>query len=138
MLSIDGTALIVFLFVWILVLALYKIFFKPLKKVMDKRESEIGENIAATRRTLSANEENLKKIEESLREARTASARIKESLELEALKEKSRILSELSAEHRDRLDKAREELAGQIERLKKDLDKEAARLADKIEEKLLH
>ena len=138
MLSIDGTALIVFLLVWILVLALYRIFFKPLKKVMDNRESEIQENKKATRKTLETYEENLRKVEESLREARTASARIKENLELEALKEKSRILAELSAEHRDRLDKAREELAGQIDKLKKELDEEAARLADKIEEKLLH
>jgi len=138
MLSIDGTALIVFLLVWILVLALYRIFFKPLKKVMDNRESEIQENKKATRKTLETYEENLRKVEESLREARTASARIRENLELEALKEKSRILAELSAEHRDRLDKAREELAGQIDKLKKELDEEAARLADKIEEKLLH
>ena len=35
MLDIDATVLVTFILVWILVLVLTRVFFKPLKKVMD-------------------------------------------------------------------------------------------------------
>jgi len=137
MLEIDATFLIVFLLVWILVLALSKIFFKPVSRILKERDERIRKDQAATRETLDTYEKNILRIEERLKEARTEAEALRQKLEADAARDKSRLIQDLSAEYRDQIDRAKAELDAQVDRLKKDLDREADRLAQEVEKRVL-
>ncbi|HOI45092.1 MAG TPA: hypothetical protein PLX50_05735 [Candidatus Aminicenantes bacterium] len=138
MLDIDATFLIVVILVWILVLALSRLFFKPVGRIMRERDERIRKDRAATQETLDTYEKNLERIEERLKEAKAAADALRQTLEAEAVQDKSRLLRDLSAEYRQQIDKAKEELNAQVDRLKKDLDREAERLAQDVEKRLLN
>lgn len=138
MLSIDLTFAVIFLLVWVLVLILSRVFFKPVGRMMEERGSRSRENKEAARKALDALTQDLRKIEESLKEAKAASDKIRESLEIEALKERTRLLSDLHAESRRQVEKAREEINGEIGRLKSELAGEVERLSGEVERKVLN
>ncbi|MDD8014080.1 MAG: hypothetical protein PHX45_00190 [Acidobacteriota bacterium] len=138
MLDIDATFLIVVILVWILVLALSRLFFKPVGRIMRERDERIRKDRAATQETLDTYEKNLERIEERLKEAKAAADTLRQTLEAEAVQDKSRLLRDLGAEYRQQIDKAKEELNAQVDRLKKDLDREAERLAQDVEKRLLN
>jgi len=137
MLSINATALVVFAVVWILVLVLTRIFFKPILRILDERSKRIAKDKAAADEALKAYEEDLRRIEEGLKEARAAAAAIRTAAETEALKEKSRLVREVQAEGRAEVEKAKEELVREIETLKKELDARTAEIAETIEKRIL-
>ncbi|TRZ86124.1 hypothetical protein D4R89_11580 [bacterium] len=138
MLSIDLTFAVIFLLVWVLVLILSRVFFKPVGRMMEERGSRSRENKEAARKALDALTQDLRKIEESLKEAKAASDKIRESLEIEALKERTRLLSDLHAESRRQVEKAREEITEEIGRLKSELAGEVERLSGEVERKVLN
>lgn len=138
MLSIDLTFAVIFLLVWVLVLILSRVFFKPVGRMMEERGSRSRENKEAARKALDALTQDLRKIEESLKEAKAASDKIRESLEIEALKERTRLLSDLHAESRRQVEKAREEITEEIGRLKSELAGEIERLSGEVERKVLN
>jgi len=138
MLSIDLTFAVIFLLVWVLVLILSRVFFKPVGRMMEERGSRSRENKEAARKALDALTQDLRKIEESLKEAKAASDKIRESFEIEALKERTRLLSDLHAESRRQVEKAREEITEEIGRLKSELAGEVERLSGEVERKVLN
>ncbi len=138
MLDINVTVLIVFALVWILVLILSRVFFKPLSRLRREREARLAGDREETRRTLETYEKEVRAVEESLAAARAEAARLKEEAEGEALKEKARLLQEVADERRAQVEKAREELAVEVERLKKELDAKTAELAGELERKVLN
>ena len=138
MLSIDLTFAVIFLLVWVLVLILSRVFFKPVGRMMEERRSRSRENKEAARKALDALTQDLRKIEESLKEAKAASDKMRESLEIEALKERTRLLSDLHAESRRQVEKAREEITEEIGRLKSELAGEVERLSGEVERKVLN
>jgi F-type H+-transporting ATPase subunit b len=138
MLSIDLTFAVIFLLVWVLVLILSRVFFKPVGRMMEERGSRSRENKEAARKALDALTQDLRKIEESLKEAKATSDKIRESLEIEALKERTRLLSDLHAESRGQVEKAREEITEEIGRLKSELAGEVERLSGEVERKVLN
>jgi F-type H+-transporting ATPase subunit b len=138
MLSIDLTFAVIFLLVWVFVLILSRVFFKPVGRMMEERGSRSRENKEAARKALDAYAQGLRKIEEDLKEAKAASDKIQEALETEALRERSRLLSDLHAESRKQVEKAREEINGEIDRLKSELAGEVERLAGEVERKVLN
>ncbi len=137
MLSINATALVVFAVVWILVLVLTRIFFKPILRILDERSKRISKDKAAANEALKAYENDLRRIEEGLKEARAAADAIRASAEAEALKEKSRLVREVQAEGRAEVEKAKEELLREMEKLKKELDARTAEIAETIEKRIL-
>ncbi len=137
MLSIDATVIVVFALVWILVVILSRIFFKPILKVLDERASRIARDKAAASESLEAYERDLRRVEEGLKEARAAAEAIRSAAESEALKEKSRLVREVQAEGRAEVQKAKAELLREVDNLKKELDKETAEIAGSIERKIL-
>ena len=137
MLSINATALIVFAIVWILVLILTRIFFKPILRVLDERAARIARDKAAEDGARNASEAHLKRIEEGLKEARAAAEAIRNTAETEALKDKSRLVREVQAEGRAEVEKAKAELVREIETLKKELDQRTAEIAESIEKRIL-
>jgi F-type H+-transporting ATPase subunit b len=137
MLSINATAIVVFAVVWILVLVLTRIFFKPVLRILDERAGRIARDKAAASESQGATEKDLRRIEEGLKEARAAADAIRSSAETEALKEKSRLVREVQAEGRAEIEKAKTELLRELESLKKDLDKHTEEIAETIEKKVL-
>ena len=137
MLSINVTALIVFAVVWVLVLVLTRIFFKPILRILDERAGRIAKDEAAASASRESYEADLRRVEEGLKEARAAAEAIRSSAETEALKEKSRLVREVQAEGRAEVEKAKEELLREMEALKKELDKRTAEIAETIEKRVL-
>jgi len=137
MLSINATAIVVFAVVWVLVLVLTRIFFKPILRVLDERAARIARDKAAASGSRESYESDLLRIEEGLKEARAAADAIRSEAETEALKEKSRLVREVQAEGRAEVEKAKEELLREMDVLKKDLEKRTAEIAESIEKKVL-
>ncbi|MGZ5514369.1 MAG: ATP synthase F0 subunit B [Candidatus Aminicenantales bacterium] len=137
MLKIDATALVVFAIVWILVLVLTRIFFKPILRILDERAARIARDKAAEDGARSASESDLKRVEDGLKEARAAAEAIRNTAETEALKDKSRLVREVQAEGRAEVAKAKAELRREMEALKKDLDKHTEEIAATIEKRIL-
>jgi F-type H+-transporting ATPase subunit b len=137
MLSINATALVVFAVVWILVLVLTRIFFKPMLRILDERADRIAKDKAAAERARKSTADDLKRIEEGLKEARAAAEAARSAAESEALKEKSQLVREVQTEGRAEVEKAKAELAREIAALKKDLDKRTEEIAVDIEKRIL-
>lgn len=134
----DATVLVTFALVWILVIVLSRVFFKPVGRILGERASRLDKAKEETDKMLAAYEQDLKRIEENLKEARAAAVGIREQAELEALKEKSRLLQEVQAECRAQVEKAKAELAQRVSELKKDLDARSGELSKEIERRVMN
>lgn len=137
MININTNFIFVFLILWILVFALSKLFFNPLRKIMKERSDKIQGNRKSFQKSMEAFEQTASEIEERVKSAEAQSLKVKERFEQEALKEKERMIAEISAEYRAQVDKAKKQIESQTESLKKGLSLEAERLAKRIERKLL-
>ena len=137
MLSINATVLVVFTVVWILVIVLTRIFFKPVLRILDERAGRIAKDKAAADAARKSYEADLKRIEDGLKEARAAAEAIRNTAETEALKDKSRLVREVQAEGRAEVEKAKAELLREMETLKKELDKRTEEIAETIEKRIL-
>ncbi len=137
MLSVDLSALIVFLLVWTLVIILSKVFFKPLRRVMKARETRLEGDREGSRRASAAVDENVKKIEDALKAAAARASALKGEIELDALKEKGRLIAQINEENRSQVEEAKKQLDEQVRSLKRELEAQTAGLSRKIEEKLL-
>jgi F-type H+-transporting ATPase subunit b len=137
MLQIDATVLVVFAIVWILVIILSRIFFKPVLRILDERAARIARDKAGAGGALKAYEEDLKRIEDGLKEARAAAEALRSTAETDALRDKSRLVREVQAEGRAEVERAKAELLAEMETLKKELDKRAGEIAETIEKRIL-
>jgi F-type H+-transporting ATPase subunit b len=138
MLSIDATILVTFALVWILVIVLSRVFFKPVSRVLGERAARLEKAKAETEKALAATEQDIKRIEDSLKEARAAAAGVREKAELEALKEKARIVQEIQQACRVQVDEAKGELDERVAKLKRELDAATAGLSEEIERRILN
>jgi F0F1-type ATP synthase membrane subunit b/b' len=138
MLSIDVSLIVIFVIVWILVGVLSKVYYNPVRRIMSKRDTEIERNKRATQEALDKTEIALQKIEEDMKSAKAAARSIREKLEKDALKEKERMLQEISQEYRSQVEKAKKELLEHTKSLKKELEPQSVQLAERIEKKILH
>ncbi|MGB9006924.1 MAG: ATP synthase F0 subunit B [Candidatus Aminicenantales bacterium] len=137
MLSIDSSALFVFLIVWVLVFILTKVFFNPVRKVRDERERRVRRGLDESRRSQEEYEQSREKINRAVREAKLQAEQVRERLTAEASREKSRMVAEMNAEYRRRVEAAKSEVAAQVGALIKDADFRADDLAERIERRLL-
>jgi len=133
----NALAIVIFLIVWILVLVLTRVFFKPVLRILDERSERIAREKAAAAAALGSYESDLRRVEEGLKEARAAADAIRSTAETEALKEKSRLVREVQAEGRAEIEKAKQELLREMEMLKKELDARTAEIAESIEKRIL-
>ena len=137
MLSLDANLVIVFAVVWILVFVLSKLFFNPVRRVRDQRESGIKADRQARQQALDSHEKSLAEIEASLKDAKAAAESARSLLEQEALREKNKLLAEVSAECRRQVEQARADLERVTRELQGGLERDASNLAERIEKKLL-
>ena len=137
MLEIESSIFVIILLIWLLHFVLTKVFFNPVRKVIEKRESQLRENKASGDRALEESEQRIKEIDESLRAARTSAHQVRNKFEKEALNEKNRLVEEIHQETRKQVEKAQKRLEKQIKDSKKKLASEAETLAERIEQKIL-
>lgn len=138
MLSLDGNVIVVFLIVWVLLFALTKLFFNPVRRIRDAREKAIRENKEAFEKAIGSYEESARQVDQALKEARSAAENVRVSLEADALKEKTRLIGDINAECRSQVDRAKADLDKSVRELKDRLESEAAGLAEQIEKKFLN
>jgi F0F1-type ATP synthase membrane subunit b/b' len=137
MLEINATFLVTFAVVWILVLILGRAFFRPYQRLRADRDGRISADRRASQLASEQNQRRLHEVEQSVKAARAAAFRIREDLEAEALKEKTRLLNEVGAAGKAEVEAARAELARELGGLQEDLRTRAAGLAEAIEKRLL-
>jgi len=137
MLSIDISFLVVFALIWILLAVLTKLFFNPLRKVVEKRNSNIDQDREAGETAALEYNQAIQKIEEDMKAARASARKTREELTRHAQKEKEKMLAEISSECRTSILEARNDVAKQLDGLKKELESMSTDLAEKIEKKLL-
>jgi F-type H+-transporting ATPase subunit b len=138
MLSIDATFLVTFFIIWVLVFVLTRILWKPMLKAVNDRESKIQGDRAAAKNYIEACEKSLQDIEATIKSTKVAAEKTREALEVEALKEKVRLLAEVSAVSKDEIEKATAKLNEELVQLKRELQAEGERLAGQIEQRLLN
>lgn len=138
MLQIDLTFVAVFVLVWILIMVLGRVFFKPYLNMREKRRKILEDNARAYKQAMKEYEDHLNRIEISLKEARQESQQIRERVISEAINEKSRLVAEIQTEVKEQISTARNELAQQTEKLKEELGQKIEKLARQLEEKILH
>jgi len=137
MIDIDASFIAIFIIVWIMVFVLSRVFFNPLRKIMEEREAKVKGRQEAFQESTEIYEKTVCEIEERLKSARILSEQTKDNLKHEALKEKERMLEEISTEYRSQVEKAQEKLEKQTTSLRRELGAEATLLAERIEQKLL-
>jgi F-type H+-transporting ATPase subunit b len=137
MLQIDASLLVTFFTIWILVFVLSKIFWKPMARTTGERDALLASDREASRRGGEAYEKSLQDVAAAMKAARAAADKAREDVEAKALGEKSRLLVDIGAASKDRLEKARAEVRDEIGRLRAELAGEAERLAGDIEKRLL-
>jgi F0F1-type ATP synthase membrane subunit b/b' len=137
MLEINGTLLVTFVIVWILVIVLTRVFFRPLQKVRGDRAAKLFDDREASRRALDENARDLQDVDNALKAARAQGALIRDELEAEAFKEKSSLLAEVGQAAKIEIEKARDDMNRELDGLKAELASRAAGLALQIERRLL-
>lgn len=137
MIEIDASFIAIFIIVWILVFVLSRVFFNPLRKIMEEREDKVKGRQESFRESTEVYEKTVNEIEERLKSAKILSEQTKDNLKHEALKERERMLEDISTEYRSQVEKAQEKLEKQTTSLRRELGAEAELLAERIEQKLL-
>jgi F-type H+-transporting ATPase subunit b len=138
MLSIDISVIVIFAIVWILVLVLTKVYFKPVGRVMKEREDRLQQDRGSAQEALEKYDSILEKIEEDMMTAKSKTREIREKFNREAQREKEKIIEEVSLECRAQVDRARKELEERVDQLKKELEPSNQELAEKIAKRLLN
>ena len=137
MIDINASFIAIFIIVWVLVFVLSRVFFNPLRKIIEEREAKVKGRQDAFQESTEVYEKTVYEIEERLKSARILSEQTKDNLKHEALKERERMLEDISTEYRSQVEKAQEKLEKQTKSLRRELGAEAELLAERIEQKIL-
>ena len=138
MISVDASFIAVSFIVWALVLLLTKVFFNPMRKILEERRVRIKTNHQEAEQNIKKFEEIALQIDEKLKAARAKSKALSEKLEREAWEEKQRILDEMNKICQSQVEAAKVKLKKQVENIKKQLEAKSKDLALKVEKKLLN
>lgn len=121
MLNLDSSLFIIVVLVWLLLMVLDKLYFKPVGAVIDKRETKIESETAQIESMSNEIEEKTRNIETVLKDAKKESAKIKEEL----IKKGEEVREKIAADARKR---SKEHFLSKM----KDLDIEIAEAEKKL------
>ena len=138
MLDIDISLFVIFAIVWLLLLVLKKIFFKPLLEVREKREALIKKNKTAAAKSQDSYEQVLADIEEQIKKTRMEAQAARNALEKDALKKKEEIIADVSKESKKQVEKSKADLEKQMKKLYREMEDKSESLAKNIEKRLMH
>ena len=138
MIEINFSILLVQIITFLAALfVIWKISWGPLTKMMEKRTRDIKNDIETAKAERLAAEELRKSYETQIKESKVEARRIiSEAMETGNV-ERNKIVETANAESKNIVLNAKHELAGEKERLKKELQQDVTELAVKISEKLI-
>ncbi|MEP7337190.1 MAG: ATP synthase F0 subunit B [Acidobacteriota bacterium] len=137
-LSIDGSFLVVFISIFLLIFILNRTLFKPINQVLDERERLGAGRMSEARQLLAKYDERLTRYEQQLQAARGEAYQHMEAQRREALTVRQQVLAQVKAETAAQIAAAREDIAKQTESAKQNLEGEARAMASVISSQILH
>lgn len=137
-LSIDGSFLVVFISIFVLIFILNRTLFKPINQVLDEREHLGAGRMSEAKQLLAKYEERLTRYEQQLQAARGEAYQYMEAQRREAQAARLQVLAQVKAETASQVAAARDEIARQTNAAKQNLEGEARAMASVISSQILH
>lgn len=137
-LSIDGSFLVVFISIFLLIFILNHTLFKPINRVLDEREHLGAGRMLEAKQLLAKYEERLNGYEQRLQAARGEAYQHMEAQRREAQAARQEILARVKADTASQIAAAREEITQQTTTAKQNLEGEARAMASVISSQILH
>ncbi len=134
MLNLDISLVFVALLVWLLMVVLNKIFFKPVGLVLEQRESKIESESSRIELMTREIEEKTQQVETKLKDAKKESARIKEELIKKGEEAREQLLVRTRIESQKLRETRMNELDAQIVAAEEKLTQEVGVFSEKLKE----
>jgi F-type H+-transporting ATPase subunit b len=133
----DGTLLLHFLFIGLMVVVLSRTLLKPINVILREREEDIRGRKDLAKQTASAREEMLLRYETELRKARSEGYRLLEQERARAIKEKQEKLQSVKEEMARWVSSEITTTRQQEELIRRDLEAQAGSMAEMISYRIL-
>ncbi len=133
----DGTLLLHFLFIGLMVVVLSRTLLKPINVILQEREEDIRGRKDLAKKTAAAREEMLLRYETELRKARSEGYRLLEQERARAIKEKQEKLQSVKEEMARWVSSEITTTRQQEELIRRDLEAQAGSMAELISYRIL-
>jgi F-type H+-transporting ATPase subunit b len=133
----DGTLLLHFLFIGLMVVVLSRTLLKPINVILREREEDIRLRKDLARKTAAAREEMLQRYETELRKARSEGYRLLEQERARAIKEKQEKLQSVKEEMARWVSAEIATTRQQEELIRRELEAQAGSMAELISHQIL-
>lgn len=137
MLNIDGTLIIQIVNFLILLLILNFILFRPIRRILARREDEMNSRQKTIDDYKEQAEKNEKGIEEGVVQARKEGYTEKEALKTQGLEGEREILQEAGGGVEQKLSAAKKEIESKIAVARETLESQVASFSDELAQKIL-
>jgi F-type H+-transporting ATPase subunit b len=134
MLNLDNSLFFVALLVWLLMIVLNRIFFKPVGQVIEKREAKIESESTRIESMSREIEEKTQQIEKKLREAQKKFAAIKEDLIKKGEEAREQLLIKTRIESQKLLETRMNQLDAQVADAEEKLTREVGVFSAKLKD----
>ena len=137
MLNIDGTLIVQIVNFLLLLLVLNFILFRPIRRVLARREEEMNSRQKTIDDYQEQSEKNEKGIEEGVVQARKEGYAEKEALKSQGLEGEKEILQEAGGGVEQKLSAAKKEIESKIAVARETLEDQIASFSDELAQKIL-
>ncbi len=134
MLNLDSSLIVVVVLVWLLLMVLDKLYFKPVGKIIGERDTKIKRESAQIDAMTTEIQEKTQHIETVLKDAKRESGKIKEELIKKGEEVREKILADARKRSKELFDSKMKELDGELSEAEKTLEKEIGLFSDKMKE----
>lgn len=133
----DGTILVHLLMVAVMVFVLNRTLLKPINQILAERERQVEGRIREAEKLAAETEEKLRKYNATLREARTEGYRLLEKERAAALKDKDEKVRQYREQMSQTVAAAIESTRQQEQKVREELETQAATIGDLISSQIL-
>ena len=137
-LSIDGSFLVVFISILVLIFILNRTLFKPINQVLDERERLGAGRLSEAKQLLAQYDQRLSGYEQQIQSARAEAYQFMEAQRREAQGSRAEMIAQIKSETASQIAVAREDISKQTEAAKTNLEVEARAMAAVISSQILH
>lgn len=134
MLNLDSSVFIVVVLVWLLLMVLDKLYFKPVGKVIDERDAKIKRESNLIDSMTAEMEEKTLHIETTLKDTRKEAAHIKEELIKKGESVREKIVTDAREKSKELFNSKMIQLDREIEDAEKQLADQVTLFSDKLKE----
>lgn len=134
MLNLDSSLFVVIVLVWLLLMVLDKLYFKPVGAVIDERETKIKHESAQIESMTGEIEEKTRNIETVLKDAKKESTKIREELIKKGEEVREKIAADARKRSKEHFASKMKDLDIEITEAEKKLVQEIGLFSDKMKE----